>query len=231
MGEPGFDDVLRRLASGRLLRVVNFHNTPASGRDSLRRQLTRLATECVSIGLEELDDLFQTGVWRRSRPPALPVFYEGYANHASVAAPLLDELEMTGWFFVPTAFVDQPPDQQEAFASRHWIAVVEEEVGAPRLAMSRDEIAALSRRHVVAAHTATHAEISEVATPGDLEREVFAPYRFMLDVTGKPPAATAFLGGASLDGQVALESALRQAGYRYVFSNTKLQRLRAPGGG
>jgi peptidoglycan/xylan/chitin deacetylase (PgdA/CDA1 family) len=222
-----FGEYTNALAAGRLLRVVNFHNTAAGAAPGLRRHLEQIRADFVPIGFDELDELFRTGEWHADRPPVLAVFYEGYANHAAVAAPLLDELGLTGWFFIPTVFVDVPLAAQESFAHAHSIDLVEEEHGAARLALTWPEIAQLAQRHVIAAHTGTHERIDAITTEDDLEREIFGPYRRILQVTGRPPAATAFLGGSGVGHTPLVDAALRAAGYRYVFSNSRLQRLSA----
>jgi peptidoglycan/xylan/chitin deacetylase (PgdA/CDA1 family) len=208
-----------------LLRVINYHNTAKSAEDALRSQLADVASQFDTIGLDDLHTLSSGRPWTGARPPLALVFYEGYANHATVAAPVLDELGLTGWFFLPTAFLDVPSGEQEAFAGLHDLGLVEEEFGAERIAMTWDDVAALSRRHVIAAHTATHERIDNIRIDADIRRELIAPYEKIRDVTGRPPAATAFLYGASIDGYPTIERILTETGYPFVFSNTKLQRL------
>jgi peptidoglycan/xylan/chitin deacetylase (PgdA/CDA1 family) len=225
MTRVDFGQYIASVDAGRVLRVVNFHNTAAGAAGNLRSHLEHLRRDFVTIGRDELDELFQTGRWHGERPPVLPVFYEGYANHAAVAAPILDELDITAWFFIPTVFVDVPLAEQEAFADAHSIDLVEEERGATRLALTWDEIADLSKRHVIAAHTGTHERIDRIRTDEDLEREIFGPYRQILAVTGQAPIATAFLGGSGIGHTPRVDAAVREAGYPYVFSNSRLQRL------
>ncbi len=215
------------LPCGPLLRVVNFHNTAKSSERTLKAQLTHLGEHFETIGPNELHDLFSGQPWPGTRPPLALVFYEGYANNATVAAPLMDELGLTGWFFLPTAFMDVPPSRQEAFAEEHHIGLVEEEIGADRIAMTWQEVADLARRHAIAAHTATHEQIARLRTEEDLQREIVQPYEKILEATGHPPAATAFLFGSPVDDYPEVENALKETGYSFVFSNTKLQRLAA----
>jgi peptidoglycan/xylan/chitin deacetylase (PgdA/CDA1 family) len=217
------------IADGRLLRVVNFHNTPVSLAGNLRDHLRALARDFETIGYDQFEALVHTGTWHGPKPPVVLVFYEGYANHASVAAPLLDELGLTGWFFIPTAFPAVPPEEQMAFAEAHNLGIVAEERNAARLALTWEEVAELACRHVIAAHTASHEELDAIVSTDDIEREIVEPYRTILRVTGRPPAATAFLYGAPVDHHPAVEAALKETGYRFVFSNTKLQRLAPPG--
>lgn len=215
------------VASGRFLRVVNYHNTPRAGREELRAELESYAKRFVCVTLDELDEFFETGRWRSERPGFIPVFYEGYRNSHDVAAAVCDELGLSAWFPICTGFVDCAVEEQEAFARSHHIGLVAEDLAQPgqRLAMTWDEIAALSERHVVTPHTASHDGISDVVTDDDLVREVFEPKRLMDAVTGQSAPAFAWLHGTPWGANERHDEALRAAGYRYQISNTMLHRI------
>ena len=212
-------------AGGRYLRVVNYHNTPASGRLALRRELARFAEAFTSIDLVELDRFFATGSWTSATPGFLPVFYEGYRNNYDVAAAVCQELGITGWFAVCTGFVDCPVEEQEVFARSHWIELADEDKNGGRIAMSWPEVAQLSTRHVVFPHTASHAGIADVVSDEDLHREVVEPKRKMDAVTGQSAAGFSWLFGAPWGASARHDQAVSDAGYRYVFSNTMISRI------
>ena len=214
------------LAAGRFIRVVNFHNTPVARADVYERQLAGYAARFAPVTLADLDALFETGRWHHDRPGLIPVFYEGYRDHVEVALPLLERVGLVGWFFVPTAFVATPPAEQVAFAEAHHLGIVEGEYADGRHAMSWDEVAAVGERHVVAAHTATHASAASVRSDDDVRREVLEPREALERVLGRPPAAFAWLFGQASGTNPVADEALRAAGYRYLFSNARLQRLR-----
>lgn len=215
------------IAEGRFIRVVNYHNTPRSGADDLRTELAGFAKRFESITLADLDQFFETGSWRTDRPGFIPVFYEGYRNSAEVAAPICDELGISAWFPICTAFVDTPVAEQEVFARSHFIGLVPEDLERPgeRIAMNWDEIAELSKRHVVTPHTAAHVGINDVASDADLEREVFEPKRRMDAVTGQSAPAFAWLHGSRWGMSGRHDRALQAAGYRYLISNTMIHRI------
>ena len=221
-------DAFRR---GHFTRVVNWHNTPAGAAPELRRQLAEYARHYSAVGLADLDRFYETGRWDLPRPGFLPVFYEGYRNSAEVAAPILDELGLTGWFFICTGFLDTPPPRQEAYARAHSIGLVTEEleraaVDGSSLAMTWDQVRDLSRRHVVTPHTANHESVGWIRSAEDVEREIVEPKRRMDAVTGQSAAAFAWLEGTHFGHDPINDEAVQRAGYRYVFSNTMIQRLR-----
>ncbi len=212
-------------AAGRYLRVVNYHNTPASGRLAVRRELASYREAFAPVDLAELDRFYESGTWTTDEPGFLPVFYEGYRNSFDVAAPLCEELGITGWFAVCTGFVDCPVAEQELFARSHWIGLADEEKTGDRIAMSWDEIAELSVRHVVYPHTASHDGIADVITDEDFRREIVEPKQRMDAVTGQSAAAFVWLHGSPWGASSRHDEAVRAAGYRYLFSNTMIHRI------
>ncbi|MFK0173806.1 polysaccharide deacetylase family protein [Streptomyces sp. NPDC090306] len=222
---PSFSGQEQGLRSGRFVRVVNYHNTPHADVAKIRGELALLAEHFDPVGLDDLDLFRTTGVWHKDRPGIIPVFYEGYRNNAEVAAPLADEVGLTAWFFVCTAFLDVPVAEQYDYAGAHNIDLVEEDRRGDRLAMTWDDVASLSRHHVVTPHTANHAEAASLHTRADLEREIFEPKRRMDEVTGQDAASTAFLWGTPYGANPTVDAALRDAGYRYQFGNTMIQHL------
>ena len=213
------------IAAGRVLRVVNYHNTPRSGRDALRQELTAYAAAFDTVSLAELDGFFATGTWASDRPGFIPVFYEGYRNSYDVAGSVCDELGLHAWFAICTGFVECPPAEQELFARSHFIGLVAEERGTDRLALTWDEIGELAQRHTVYPHTSSHAGIADVVTDDDFEREIAEPKRLMDAHTGQSSASFAWLHGTFYGGSPRHDAALREAGYRYLVSNTMVQEI------
>jgi peptidoglycan/xylan/chitin deacetylase (PgdA/CDA1 family) len=208
------------LSAGPLVRTINFHNTPRARSDQIERQLRAAEERFRTVGEHDLDGLL-SGVWRGPEPPLIPVFYD-------VALPLLERLGMRAWFFVPTAFIDTPVPEQHAFARAHSIGLTSEDGPGHRCAMTWDELRDVaSRGHVVACHTATHCAISDVRTPEDVERELVGSRRRLEQELGREVRTLAWLSGAPYGGNDRVDPAVYEAGYRLVFSNTKIQRVRS----
>jgi hypothetical protein len=222
LGYRGHRDAI---AAGRFIRVVNYHNTPHGTTDSLRAELSAFKERYAGVSRAELDGFYETGRWASDRPGFIPVFYEGYRNNVEVAGPVCDELGLSAWFFICTGFVSCPVSEQEGFARSHQIDLVAAEHGRDRVAMTWDEIGELSRRHTVTPHTSSHDGIADVVTDEDLEREIVAPKRLMDGYTGQDSPAMAWLWGTPFGGSPRHDQAIAAAGYRYVFSNTMIQRL------
>lgn len=221
--------VREALLAGRVLRVVNFHNTPARTADRLRAELAWYAQRCTPVTAADVHAALDTGAWpagRRDRPGVVPAFFDGFASAAQVAAPVCEELGLTGWFYPPTDFLDTPADEQRAFAAAHEFGVLAEDLRATgRLAMTWEELAGIAGRHEVCGHTAAHATAAAVRTPQDVEHQVLRPLRRLQEVTGRPAAAWAWTGGTPADPAGPGDRALRDAGVRLLCSNALLERV------
>ncbi len=221
----GFAEHVSALAAGNLLRVVNFHLTPSSAADALRAELSGYAERYDPVTEGELDAFFATGRWSGKRPGLIPAFYEGYRDGYEVVAPILDQVGLTGWFFVCTGWVDTAPPQQEAYAHAHHLALARTDAGRDRIALSWDEVAGLAARHVVTPHTASHAPAVNLTTAADRHREIVEPKQRIESVIGRPVPALAYLHGTHHGLVPAADRAVVAAGYHYVFSNTMVQQV------
>ncbi|WP_210440322.1 polysaccharide deacetylase family protein [Nocardioides xinjiangensis] len=211
-------------AAGRYVRVVNWHNTPATDRSTLRAELAWYAARFDPVLPEHLDRFVETGDWGLERPGFVPCFYDAYRNHVTVAVPALEELGLTGWFLPPTGALDVPHEQQRDYAAAHAIDLLPDEPDGPWL-MTWDDLARIAERHVVAAHTAHHTGADEILTAEDVEREVHEPVRLITELTGTVPPAFAFLHGTvPVPGTVAGDAVLA-SGVRYAVTNTAYVRI------
>lgn len=212
-------------ASGQFLRVVNWHNTPEINRDKLRRELSWYLQYFDPVLPTDLDKFFDTGTWSLRRPGFIPAFYDGYLNHATVAAPVCEELGISAWFFPPTGFLSIPPGSQESYALEHEIDLVAEERGQSSLAMTWEDLERIGKRHVIAGHTANHEQAMNIQTAQDVEREIFEPLSQIEALTGQKPTAFAWLYGRPFDPDTLAGKGLLDAGVRYCVSNTLYQRI------
>ena len=216
---------LAHYRAGRHIRVVNFHNTPAARAADYERQLAPYAAAFAPVTVADLDRLFETGEWGLDRPGVIPVLYEGYRNNVEVALPLIERLGLVAWLFIPTAWLDVEPDRQATFADAHDIGLPGDADRADRLAMRWSDVRVAADRHVICAHTATHAAADSIRDEASVEREIREPKRKLEAASGRPVEVFAWLFGAPDGGNAVADAALRSAGYRYLFSNTAVERI------
>lgn len=217
-------DIVGHLARGGVVRTINYHNTPLSRAREYERQLAALAGRYDPVSERDLEGWLDTGAWHKARPGLIPVFYEGYRSNYEVGAPLAERYGFRAWFFVPSAFPDVPPAEQRAFAAEHHIRFVED--GGERIAMTWDELRDLDERgHVITSHTRHHVPLAP-GTPDELyRREIVGSQRDFERELGHPVKAFAWLYGSEYGADPRADAWLREAGYRFLFSNFKIQRV------
>ncbi|MBP1807067.1 polysaccharide deacetylase family protein [Rubellimicrobium aerolatum] len=234
MGElllPGpFDDalasILRGLSAGRMLRVVNFHATPAYRREEYRRQVAAYADRFAPVTPANFDAAFD-GTWADPRPGLMPVLFEGWRDNVDVMLPILEEFGFKGWFFVPSAFPGIGAQDQRAYADAHTLRLPRrDEYPGQRVALTWDEAGdAASRGHGFACHSRSHFDL-QPDTPDDvLREEIHTAAAEMRAGLGQPAEIFCWLHGAEAGVNPRADAMLKDAGFRYLFSNFKVQRL------
>jgi len=180
---------------GARLRALGYHGTPPSARDSFSRQLDYLARAYEPLDGPGLDRFFsdEPAAGVAGGKTALVVsFDDGLFSNYEVAAPMLEERGMRGFFFVTTGLPDA--GGSAAFCAAHEINLpAGEERG-----MVWDELRDLKARgHVIGCHTASHFRMrspvgaeriaSEIlAAKRRLEAELAASVRHFAWVGGEP---------------------------------------------
>ena len=216
--------VTQALRSGRFIRSVNFHNTFAEDGDKLRAQLGALAERFKSIGLAELEKLTSGELWTDERPPILLVFYEGTRNHVDVAAPLLNELGLTGIFCLIPGFIDAPIHEQAGFASAHDIAINALEYPDGRLAVTWDEVRSLAAQgHAFTCHTMTHADPR--ADGVDLRLESVGAVKRLEEALDEEITSFVWQRGIAWGTLPRADALLQEVGIRLLVSALKVMRL------
>jgi hypothetical protein len=213
------------LSTNPVLRVVNFHSTPRSRYREYREQIVRLGKHFSAVSEADLDRYLATGQWHNAKPGVIPAIYEGYRNGYDVTVPLLEEFGLIGWFFVITDFVKTPPAEQLTFARAHDIGIERFEYPDGRYALSWNELREISRRHVVASHARSHVLLTSLAQAAQ-ESEVVGSQHDFQEHLGRPVRTFVSYGGPEYGVHPATDKLIDQAGYQFVFSNLKIQRLR-----
>ncbi len=220
-----FAELLANFRRGSYLRVVNFHNTPRFNTGHYNALLRWYAEHFSSATEADLAQLFATGRWHKEKPPLLLCFFEGTRNHYEVILPLLERYGLTGWFFIIPHFLAVPPAKQVAYADAHYIGTVSGEYGDERLTLSWDEVRHLSQNHVLVSHTMTHTALTPDSSDALMIREIGESKRVLEAQLGRKTKSFAWLLGAEHGLNPRADTHLLDAGYTYLFSTFKLQRL------
>ena len=213
-----------------VIRAVNFHNASRAKADEYDRQLAQYSQFFTSVSEDELDEYLTTGKWTKPKPGLIVSIYEGYRNGYEVLLPLVEKHGFTGWFFEITGFIDAKIKDQLPFALSHDIDMLTREYPDGRYALTWEELRQIDKKHVVASHSRSHQQLSKMA-PSALFAEVVGSQNEFKKYLGHPVRAFASLTGPAYGEHAPTDRLVDIAGYDFVFSNFRIQRIRSKDGG
>lgn len=161
------------------LRVVNWHGIPPRYAEQFAHQVDRLLERFDPLDPHELENAVAVGV---QRPTVAFTFDDGLANHASVAAPVLEARGVRGIFAVPSDFPSVSRERQPAWFRRHGRTFFDAEHAGPDdlYGLSWDDLRGLvAAGHRICAHSRSHRRIDAADPPQTLEDEVVAAREIM----------------------------------------------------
>ena len=207
-----------------MIRVVNYHLTPATQAATLDREFAALADRYTAVREQDLAEYLTTRRWPQGRSGVLLMFYNGYRNNFDVARPLLERHRLIGWFMTVTGFSSCPAADQARFALEHNLTAWPGEYTDGRIALSWDELRTLDARHVVASHTRSHSP-AFLADAAQLDDEIVGAQQDFIRELGHPVRSCAWLLGGRYGENLLADAALRRAGHEFLFSNFAVQHL------
>lgn len=217
--------VIRRgLAGDQTLTAINFHNTPQRKTDEYDRQFALIAEHFAPTREDDLAHYLSTGRWPSAKPGIVLAFYNGYRNNFDVAYPLLEKHGLVGWFLVASGYVSCPPADQLDFGRTRTLRTMKDEYPDGRYALNWDECRTLDRNHVVGSHTRNHTRVS-LDNALALDEEIVGSQSDFTRELGHPVRSFAWLFGGAYGENPLADIHVDRAGYEFLFSNYKVQRL------
>lgn len=198
------------------IRAINYHDIPEDRAPQFAQHLAYFREQFIPATREELASLLDGVTWPYRKPGLLITFDDGLRSHFAVAAPLLEQFGFAGWFFVPTDFINTDPAGQIEFARNH-IIIIERAYPDGRVALSWDEVRALTRRHYVGCHTASHHRMVADTLAVQLDEEIVKAKRLLEEQLQTEVDAYCWVGGEEPTYSAMAAACIRQAGYRYSF--------------
>ncbi|MEO8244019.1 MAG: polysaccharide deacetylase family protein [bacterium] len=218
-------ELARGLRNGRAFRLINFHATPAGRRAEYRAQIAACAGHYSSLSAEALHSVMAGGAFP-AKPMLVPVLFEGFRDNHDVLLPILEDFGFKGWFFVPSHFINVEPRRQRIFAARHHLYYGPDAYSGDRIALSWPELrSAHAAGHLVACHSRNHTALHP-DTPDDvLHEEIVGAKEELEQGLGASVDTFCYLYGAEYGLNPRADALLIEAGFRYLFSNFRLQKL------
>ena len=210
----------RRLR-GELARGVNYHGTRADDRAALARHVDYYTRHFDVFDAARLE-VFVAGTGCFDRPGLMITFDDGFKNHYTVAADVLDGAGVKGFFFVPAAFPGLAHDRQHAAA----FARAQVFAGQPPGHLSDDDMQPMSwddardlvrRGHVIGCHTMTHHALGPDESQETLQREIVEAKAVIEAELKSPVTAFCWAFGSMASYSAAAFDLIRQH-YRFGFT-------------
>ena len=146
-------EMFRYLINNSYIRVVNYHNTNIADKERFDAEIKYFSEHFVPVRLKDLDRFFETGKWPYEKPGLIPAIFEGFRNHYDIILPILDKYHFTGWFYLPSFFMDVPVEEQLPFSEAHDLTVTDPSMYPDkRVALSWDEVRDIASRHEMYIH-------------------------------------------------------------------------------
>lgn len=220
-------ETFRSLVNGSFIRVVNYHNTRQMDAARFEREVAAFRKHFVPVTTELLDRFFETRRWPAEKPGLIPAVYEGWRTHYDVYAKILDKYEFRGWFYVPAFFPDVPVDEQIAYCKPHGLRLfAQDDYEDPRCCMTWDELRQLSRRHEICCHTGSHSDVTPDMPEELIRREVVGSKQRLEEQLQKEISVFCWRSGEEYQRVPYAHRFFKEAGYRYIVSNLKLEKIR-----
>jgi peptidoglycan/xylan/chitin deacetylase (PgdA/CDA1 family) len=219
-------EMFRYLVNNAFIRTVNYHTTDRKDAGRIEYQVKYFAEHFAPVSLIDVDEFFETGKWNKKKPGLICCAYEGYRGQYDVLAPILNKYGFRGWFFIPGFFPDVPPPEQEEYSVKNDLETPDS-VYYPdgRIAMNRDEIAGLAECHEICCHTGNHFRITKDTSELDMNNEIVDAKRNLEGMIGRSVDVFCWLYGEEYNHNVRAHPFFEAAGYRYVMSNLKIEKI------
>tara|TARA_B100000767_G_scaffold77782_1_gene74459 strand:+ start:12226 stop:13095 length:870 start_codon:yes stop_codon:yes gene_type:complete len=200
------------------IRSVNYHCTPPVFKAQFEQHLKYFHDHYSNVTEDELTKFLNGEVWNKSKPGLIISFDDGFRSNYDFAAPLLEKYGFTGWFMVPTGFIQVDEKHQKAYAIEHSMRCKTDYK--ERIAMSWVELRdLLFRGHQVCAHTHEHVRMPTSQNPDSVDFEVRESKKILEQRLGVPIFSFAWVGGEEENYSVYASDAIRDAGYSLSFNS------------
>lgn len=220
-------ELFRYLVNNAYIRVVNYHNTNAADKDRFEAEIKYYSEHFSSVTMADMDAFFATRKWPKEKPGLIPAFFEGFRSHYDIILPILRKYNFRGWFYIPSFFMDIPVEQQREYSDSHDLQVTDPSMYPDgRLALNWDEIRDIAQDNEICCHTGNHFQITKDTPDEDMHREIVVAKRVLEEKIGRPVDVFCWLYGEEYNYNIRAHKFLEEAGYKYVVSNLKMEKIR-----
>lgn len=213
------------LRSATAMRSLSYHDVQSVDRDQFAAQMRWIADRFTPLGLAGLRQ-FASGQIVGDKPPIVVTFDDGFLSQTQIAMPVLDELQIPGWFFIPTEPLDLAPDKHFQWAASHGMnpASLGYRDGEPVFASWADWQRS-SPDHCIGSHSETHLRFGSDVDAHEVAAEVDSSLAAIKERLGRDDRVFSWVGGELSSYTAVAASALRERDLEFAFTaNSKRYR-------
>lgn len=199
------------------IQVVTYHDTSIATSSSLKAQLDFFKDEFVNCSLSDLQRLVSDGVWNHNKPGLIITFDDGLRSNFDVALPLLEEYGFSGWFMIPSGFIETDSKKQIEFANKSLIDI-DCDSTTNRIALSWDEVREIDLRgHTVTCHSMSHRRLCNELSQQELEFEIKDAKKLLESQLGHTVDLFTWVGGEEWAYGRGAFDLMKEVGFNYIF--------------
>ncbi len=193
------------------IRVIALHDVPERDNDRFVAKVRWLGRSCRLVSLA--DAQHRSGLDDRRLNVAL-TFDDGFAEHATLVAPVLEDLNVPATFFVPSGSLDLSADDAVRFTKSGL-----RRRGSFRF-MSGQQLKDLAGHPLfeIGGHTTNHVDLGSIGDERELDAEIVRDKAALEDLIGTPLEWFAFPFGESTHVSARALRTIEGAGYKAAFT-------------
>ena len=199
------------------IRVVNYHCTPFENIDNFKRQLKFFSKYYQNINFNDLDAFFVNNS-KMNKTGIIISFDDGLRSNYDFSLNLLNEFSFTGWFFIPSDFVNNPTLEFAKDNNIHPIQYYNDN----RYCMSVEEIKILSKNHIIGSHTKSHHRMLADDSIDILTQEICQSKHELKQIIDSDIMLFCWVGGELTHYTKQAYTMIKDSNYKYAFTTNNL---------
>ena len=204
------------------IRVLNYHDVAPQDVPEFRRQIAWLTERFDFAALDDMQKVL-AGQAPGDRPLVAVTFDDGLHSQATVVPAVLDEFDVPGWFFVPTAAPSVETAEQYEWAVEHQILDRSSRFrsGEPVFG-DWPTWRQVAKRHVVASHTHNHVRFGADVDADQVRDELTASFDTLATELEAKERIFCWVGGEERSYSAHAAEEIRRCGVELAFTTCSL---------
>jgi len=211
-----------KIISKQHIKIINYHDVSIDSLDNFEEQIRFILKYYQNCDYKKFNNFFESRKKKLKKPLIIFSFDDGLLSHYNLITPILNKYNITGWFFIPTKYIDTYADKSNLLNNFNGNVktLINEEIifSDQRHFMNWEEINNLiSQEHVIGSHTHDHVRLIDDLPIDFTNDQVIKPKKILKDKVNKNINFFCWVGGEEYSyGKGTYEKVKKH--YKYAFS-------------